>query len=99
MADSSPDHTTPDFGTNQWLVEEMYERFQEDPASVDPTWAALFKDGAVTGGAPPSTNGTAPKAPVAETVATPAAQAAAPAAPSAPPAPAAPPASSAPVTS
>ncbi len=57
MADSSQDHATPDFGTNQWLVEEMYERFQEDPASVDPKWATFFKDGAQV-----SSNGTTPEA-------------------------------------
>ena len=46
MANSSQDHTTPDFGTNQWLVEEMYERFQEDPSSVDASWVTFFKNGA-----------------------------------------------------
>jgi 2-oxoglutarate decarboxylase len=45
VAESSPDHSTPDFGTNQWLVEEMYERYQEDPSSVDATWVAFFTDG------------------------------------------------------
>ncbi|MCA0159173.1 hypothetical protein LB823_23490, partial [Tsukamurella sp. M9C] len=27
-----------DFGQNEWLVEEMYERFKADPNSVDPSW-------------------------------------------------------------
>ncbi len=92
VANSSPDHTTPDFGTNQWLVEEMYERFQEDPTSVDPTWATFFKDGA-----PSSTNGATPTAAAAVATVTstpeakPAPAAAAPAAPApAAPAPAAP---------
>ncbi|WP_019145191.1 multifunctional oxoglutarate decarboxylase/oxoglutarate dehydrogenase thiamine pyrophosphate-binding subunit/dihydrolipoyllysine-residue succinyltransferase subunit [Aeromicrobium massiliense] len=60
MAESS--QGTPDFGTNQWLVEEMYERYQADPSSVDETWVTFFKDG--QGGAPDPapTNGTAPSA-------------------------------------
>ncbi|MCW2800138.1 MAG: kgd [Aeromicrobium sp.] len=72
MAESSPDHTTPDFGTNQWLVEEMYERFQEDPSSVDASWVTFFKNGS-----PVATNGTAPakEAPVTTPVAPPAAKA------------------------
>ncbi|WP_236551597.1 multifunctional oxoglutarate decarboxylase/oxoglutarate dehydrogenase thiamine pyrophosphate-binding subunit/dihydrolipoyllysine-residue succinyltransferase subunit [Aeromicrobium sp. 9AM] len=59
MAESSQDHSTPDFGTNQWLVEEMYERFRQDPASVDATWVTFFQTGdgaALANGA--STNGT-----------------------------------------
>ncbi len=48
------DPASPDFGTNQWLVEEMYDRYKSDPGSVDPTWQAFFaKDGnALTNGAP-----------------------------------------------
>ncbi|MCW2770920.1 MAG: kgd, partial [Aeromicrobium sp.] len=62
MAESSHDSSTPDFGTNQWLVEEMFERFQEDPSSVDQSWASFFQtgDGASLNGA--STNGAAPTA-------------------------------------
>jgi 2-oxoglutarate decarboxylase len=45
VAESSQDHSTPDFGTNQWLVEEMHERFQKDRSSVDDTWAAFFETG------------------------------------------------------
>lgn len=33
-----------EFGANSWLVEEMYERFREDPASVGPTWQEFFSD-------------------------------------------------------
>jgi 2-oxoglutarate dehydrogenase E1 component len=29
-----------EFGANEWLVEEMHDRYQQDPSSVDPTWAA-----------------------------------------------------------
>ena len=72
MAESSQDHTTPDFGTNQWLVEEMYERFQEDPSSVDASWVTFFKNDP-----PVATNGTAPakEAPVTTPVAPPVAKA------------------------
>jgi 2-oxoglutarate decarboxylase len=33
-----------DFGANEWLVEEMYERYQTDPASVDAAWHEFFAD-------------------------------------------------------
>ena len=60
MAESSQDHSTPDFGTNQWLVEEMHDRYREDPSSVDDTWVTFFEtgDGAGLGGA--ATNGATP---------------------------------------
>ena len=29
---------TSGFGPNEWLVEDMYERYQADPASVDAAW-------------------------------------------------------------
>jgi 2-oxoglutarate decarboxylase len=32
------------FGPNEWLVEEMYEQFLDDPASVDPAWHDFFAD-------------------------------------------------------
>jgi multifunctional 2-oxoglutarate metabolism enzyme len=32
-----------DFGANDWLIEEMYERYEADPSSVDPTWADFFR--------------------------------------------------------
>ena len=31
-----------DFGANDWLIEEMRERFQNDPASVDQAWVHYF---------------------------------------------------------
>lgn len=30
------------FGANEWLVDEMRERFEADPSSVTPEWAAFF---------------------------------------------------------
>ncbi len=47
---STTDQTTPDtatatdFGANQWLVEDMFELYQRDPASVDPAWHDFFAD-------------------------------------------------------
>lgn len=76
------------FGQNEWLVEEMYRKFRDDPSSVDPSWheflvdykpGAQHDDGAAT--SPPAT-ATAPPAP--------------PAAPPAAPAPTAKPATTAP---
>ena len=32
------------FGPNDWLVEEMYERFLDDPGSVDTAWHEFFAD-------------------------------------------------------
>lgn len=45
MSKSSQDISQPDFGTNQWLVEEMYDRYQADPKSVDATWVSFFENG------------------------------------------------------
>jgi len=60
-----------DFGANEWLVEEMYERYLADPTSVDGAWHDFFADyrPAKPGAA---TNGTAaPLAPARPTPATP----------------------------
>ena len=35
---------TQDFGTNSWLVEEMYEQFTADPSSVSEAWREFFSD-------------------------------------------------------
>ncbi|MGI8901087.1 MAG: 2-oxo acid dehydrogenase subunit E2, partial [Nocardioides sp.] len=53
MAESSPaassTGTTPAenplaaFGDNEWLVEEMFEQYQKDPASVDKAWWDYFE--------------------------------------------------------
>ncbi len=46
MAESS--HSSPveasAFGANEWLVDEMYERYQQDPNSVDRAWWEFFKN-------------------------------------------------------
>jgi 2-oxoglutarate decarboxylase len=32
-----------DFGANEWLVDEMYERYLSDPTSLEPSWIEFFK--------------------------------------------------------
>jgi len=32
-----------DFGANDWLVDEMYEQYLQNPSSVDPAWIEYFK--------------------------------------------------------
>ncbi|WP_030482710.1 multifunctional oxoglutarate decarboxylase/oxoglutarate dehydrogenase thiamine pyrophosphate-binding subunit/dihydrolipoyllysine-residue succinyltransferase subunit [Nocardioides aequoreus] len=50
MPDSSEDTALSGFGANEWLVEEMYERYRKDPQSVDKVWWDFFdKDGAPGG--------------------------------------------------
>ena len=48
-----------DFGANDWLVEEMYERYQSDPASVPSEWVTYFQNNPQVadkpkGGTPPT---------------------------------------------
>ncbi len=38
----SPEPSTSDFGANAWLVEEMRERFDQDPGSLDEQWQEFF---------------------------------------------------------
>ncbi|WP_079060457.1 multifunctional oxoglutarate decarboxylase/oxoglutarate dehydrogenase thiamine pyrophosphate-binding subunit/dihydrolipoyllysine-residue succinyltransferase subunit [Streptomyces bungoensis] len=96
------------FGPNEWLVDEIYQQYLQDPNSVDRAWWDFFADykpGAPAASAPAGTAaagaaGTTPTAPPAQPAApAPAAPAPAPAAPqqAAPaPAPAAKPAAAAP---
>jgi 2-oxoglutarate dehydrogenase E1 component len=57
------------FGTNEWLVEEMYQQYLADPGSVDQAWHEFFADyrpGSPVGGGDrkePSPNGAAAAAP------------------------------------
>ena len=37
-------HFGGSFGPNKWLVDEMYERYQQDPSSVDKAWWDFFAD-------------------------------------------------------
>jgi 2-oxoglutarate dehydrogenase E1 component len=88
------------FGANQWLVDELYEKFLADRDAVDPAWWDFFADyrprgegdgAAPQGGTQATADGAAPApatAPAAAPVPPPAAPAPAGGAPSAPPAPA-----------
>ncbi|HQR28329.1 MAG TPA: hypothetical protein PLP61_14905, partial [Nocardioides sp.] len=58
------------FGANDWLVDEMFERYTADPSSVAPEWATWF----ATHGNPAEGNGT-PQAAAAPASAAPAAAA------------------------
>ncbi len=51
LTKSSPDASTgqaappgTDFGPNQWLVDELYQRYLADPGSVDRAWWSFFAD-------------------------------------------------------
>ena len=71
--------TSSPFGQNEWLVEEMYRKFRDDPSSVDPSWHEFLLDYKPEATTPAAGAGNGQSAP------TPAA-----AAPAAPPVPAAP---------
>ena len=85
------------FGPNEWLVDEIYQQYLQDPNSVDRAWWDFFADYKPGGATAPSQPAEAPApAPVApaQSPAPPAeTQAATPAAPAAPAAPAQPAAS------
>ncbi|MFQ6327233.1 MULTISPECIES: multifunctional oxoglutarate decarboxylase/oxoglutarate dehydrogenase thiamine pyrophosphate-binding subunit/dihydrolipoyllysine-residue succinyltransferase subunit [unclassified Nocardia] len=89
--------STSQFGQNQWLVDEMYQKYKQDPSSVDESWHEFLADytpeatgdsGNSQTAAPAAPAQAAPSTPAAMTSATPAPAAAAPA--PAAPAPAAP---------
>ncbi len=41
---TSHENPLADFGPNEWIVDEMYQRYLADPASVDPAWHDFFAD-------------------------------------------------------
>ena len=58
-----------DFGPNEWLVDELYQRYLADPGSVDRAWWSFFADyrpfrgsGNGTGPQPVLTEAAAPQA-------------------------------------
>ncbi|MEB3068810.1 multifunctional oxoglutarate decarboxylase/oxoglutarate dehydrogenase thiamine pyrophosphate-binding subunit/dihydrolipoyllysine-residue succinyltransferase subunit [Mycolicibacter sp. MYC017] len=55
------------FGQNEWLVEEMYRKFRDDPSSVDPSWHEFLADYRPDSSPAPA----APAAPVTPTAPTP----------------------------
>ncbi|MFE9676395.1 multifunctional oxoglutarate decarboxylase/oxoglutarate dehydrogenase thiamine pyrophosphate-binding subunit/dihydrolipoyllysine-residue succinyltransferase subunit [Streptomyces sp. NPDC006259] len=84
-ADQAGKNPAAAFGPNEWLVDEIYQQYLQDPNSVDRAWWDFFADYKPGAAAPSAPAGTA-AAGAAATTTTPAA----PAAPAAPPAPAAP---------
>jgi 2-oxoglutarate decarboxylase len=91
--------STSQFGQNQWLVDEMYQKYKQDPSSVDESWHEFLAD--YTPETPADTgNGSAAAAtaaPIAPASSAPApAPAPAPGAPATPPTPAPAPAPTAP---
>jgi len=42
VAESPQHNPSSTFGANEWLVEEMYERYKADASSVDQAWRDLF---------------------------------------------------------
>ncbi|MBQ1052535.1 multifunctional oxoglutarate decarboxylase/oxoglutarate dehydrogenase thiamine pyrophosphate-binding subunit/dihydrolipoyllysine-residue succinyltransferase subunit [Micromonospora sp. C51] len=41
---TSQENPLAGFGPNEWIVEEMYQRYLADPGSVDPAWHDFFAD-------------------------------------------------------
>ncbi|WP_030154972.1 multifunctional oxoglutarate decarboxylase/oxoglutarate dehydrogenase thiamine pyrophosphate-binding subunit/dihydrolipoyllysine-residue succinyltransferase subunit [Glycomyces sp. NRRL B-16210] len=42
MSSATPGNPLTDFGANEWLVNEMYERYRENPDSVSAGWREFF---------------------------------------------------------
>jgi 2-oxoglutarate dehydrogenase E1 component len=88
------------FGPNEWLVDEIYQQYLQDPNSVDRAWWDFFADykpdGSATAAAPAGQGGASGAAARANAAPAPAPAAAIPAPPAAEPAPAAQPAAPAP---
>ncbi len=51
VPESTEDSSLSGFGANEWLVDEMYEKYQEDPDSVDKVWWDFFGKGPRKGSA------------------------------------------------
>ena len=60
---------TDEFGANDWLIDEMYQAYREDPDSVDPRWQQFFAERG-EGGADGSEPAPAASTPVAQPAAT-----------------------------
>ncbi|WP_170216774.1 multifunctional oxoglutarate decarboxylase/oxoglutarate dehydrogenase thiamine pyrophosphate-binding subunit/dihydrolipoyllysine-residue succinyltransferase subunit [Nocardia pseudobrasiliensis] len=55
--------STSQFGQNQWLVDEMYQKYKQDPSSVDESWHEFLAD--YTPETPGDTGNSKPAAPTA----------------------------------
>ncbi len=58
--------STPGFGSNSWLVEEMYEKYRADPESVGEAWREFFADYKSAAPAHPEPPAPEPEEPVQE---------------------------------
>ncbi|MGH6657245.1 MAG: multifunctional oxoglutarate decarboxylase/oxoglutarate dehydrogenase thiamine pyrophosphate-binding subunit/dihydrolipoyllysine-residue succinyltransferase subunit [Actinocrinis sp.] len=62
-----PAHTAAEFGPNEWLVDEIYQQYLRDPASVDKAWWDFFADyqpsDAASSSSAPATAAPAPATP------------------------------------
>nr|WP_083983955.1 multifunctional oxoglutarate decarboxylase/oxoglutarate dehydrogenase thiamine pyrophosphate-binding subunit/dihydrolipoyllysine-residue succinyltransferase subunit [Actinomadura hibisca] len=58
---SSADPKMTDFGANEWLVDELYQKYLEDPNSVDEAWWNFFAD--YQPGSRPAATTASPEAP------------------------------------
>ncbi len=67
----SQDNRLADFGPNEWIVEDMYQRYLADPASVDPAWHDFFADYRAQPQPPGTAPAAAPAAPPAPATAAP----------------------------
>ncbi|MGW0579279.1 multifunctional oxoglutarate decarboxylase/oxoglutarate dehydrogenase thiamine pyrophosphate-binding subunit/dihydrolipoyllysine-residue succinyltransferase subunit [Streptomyces sp. NPDC002920] len=93
-ADQAGKNPAAAFGPNEWLVDEIYQQYLQDPNSVDRAWWDFFADYKPGAAAPSAPAGTAAAGAAGTTTTAPApaapAKQAAPAAPAPVPAPAAP---------
>ncbi|WP_249027819.1 2-oxoglutarate dehydrogenase E1 subunit family protein, partial [Blastococcus saxobsidens] len=62
---SSASSQVAGFGTNEWLVEEMYQQYLADPSSVDQAWHEFFADYRPSGPVSGSADREEPAAPAA----------------------------------
>ena len=53
-----PASASTDFGPNEWLVDELYQRYLADPGSVDMAWWNFFADYQPPSGGPAHPEGT-----------------------------------------
>ena len=59
---ASEDGASGEFGANEWLVDEMYERYIEDKNSVDQSWWPILESYKPTVDGPPAPDAAAPPA-------------------------------------
>ncbi|MFI7300565.1 multifunctional oxoglutarate decarboxylase/oxoglutarate dehydrogenase thiamine pyrophosphate-binding subunit/dihydrolipoyllysine-residue succinyltransferase subunit [Streptomyces sp. NPDC050121] len=83
-ADQAGKNPAAAFGPNEWLVDEIYQQYLQDPNSVDRAWWDFFADYKPGAAAPSAPAGTAAAGAAATTSTPPAPAAPAPAAPAAP---------------